>query len=170
MHVRSAFRYLYPNSQISVSDLWANGHTYMDLAYNAATQRPVGNTFVLDQPDMVFFFVGGRSSLIQFFATPENNRLFLPANGIALGLITERKQYMFKKDKTLVGICNLSLKTSAEITPITDFIGQTGVQPLDAKGANLTSAQLATILRNLFRDKGRRGQDVQKVLSNAFPW
>ena len=160
MQVHSCIRRVKPGDRLSITKLWDEGRSDMDMAYNAGTNQGINFTFLLGQMDMVFFFVGGRASLIQYFASNANLRMFLPLSTSSLGVITDRKKYHFKKDKTLVGVCNVGLQSLYHPTPIKSFIGVEGVQPLDADGARMTTAQLASILRSIFSDKTQERQQV----------
>ncbi|MBX7104225.1 MAG: hypothetical protein K1X57_09090 [Gemmataceae bacterium] len=164
MDIRSCVRYLNIGERLSITKLWSEGHSQMDLAYNAVTARPLTFTFHLDQPEMVFFFIGGRSSLAAYFSERANLRVFIPREGQEIGLIFDRKSYMLKKDKTLVGVCNASLRCGYDVTPITNYNGQRGVAPLDTNGSNITTAQLATVVRNAFFCPVREAENMKNVL------
>lgn len=150
MDIRSCVRYLEIGERLSITKLWENGHKEMDMAYNAATARPITYTFGLDQMEMVFFFIGGRSSLTAFLSERTNLRYFIPREGQELGLIVDRKSYMLKKDKTMIGICNAGLKCGYEVTPISAYNGKKGVLPLNTNGSIISTAQIASVIRNQF--------------------
>ena len=170
MQVRCCVRYVKPGDRLSLTRLWEEGRTDMDLAYNAATARPIDYTFALDDAEMVFFFVVGRGSLIQFFAKRENQRLFLPLRTSGIGLITQRQKYFLRKDKTVVGVCNTQLRCDYPVRPLADFVGGEGVLPLDTDGGRLTSAQLASILRSIYRNPQQDLRELGKFLHEINPW
>jgi hypothetical protein len=167
MQVRSKLRHLNPGDRVSISELWSRGRESMDLAYNDVTARPLTNVFELDDPTMVFFFVGGRSSLFRFFSNRENYRLFLPAKGDELGLVIERSRKFMQTDKTMIGVCNVGLRSVYEVTPIQDFVNTEGVQVVNTHGARMDSAQLASIIYSLYLDPKKKKRDLDTVMQGT---
>jgi hypothetical protein len=168
MQVRCSLRWLEPNERLSISRLWAEGHPSIYIAYNRATAQPPFEGFHLSPMQRVFWFVGGRSSLVRFFANDENQGVFVAQQGSSIGLIVDRKQYALKKDKTLVGVCNAALQCQYPVRPLRDFAGVPNVAPpLDPNGGGLTTKQLATILYYEFRQQRVVGvnQVIDEILA-----
>ena len=112
-----------------ISELWNTGQpgqmpdwiTWTRTETFEGEIRFYGEHRITDE-QWVYYFVGGRRSLIRFFADRASRTILAP-HGSSIGLIMERKHYVFKKDMTLVALCDIGARSPYPIRALSDFRG-----------------------------------------------